>query len=195
MTEQKREEPLLTSVYILPCVWASPKSWCPNPKHQGVLKTQQLHHVDGVSMGTTPENQTWLLYPAASFESSLPYKHPNAPRGFVFVDALAKWSFQLLPAWDFDPQNTFRDDIYNVSVETFSLTKNLANYSCPKVTQGLSWNWVLIKSDKGWVNVVYIWWVNVVHSCQYGVTSLPWQGTAAHDVRKPKSFTLSCASM
>lgn len=65
--------------------------------NQGVLGTQQPHHAGEASTWTAPGEHTWLLHPAVSPDSLLPYKCFNAQQGlpFAFADAPAVSSFQL----------------------------------------------------------------------------------------------------
>lgn len=127
MIEQKREEPPLISVSE-PA--PSPGALTPRTRVSSrPNSSEQLHYIDGVSMGTSPG------YSILPHHSSLhcPTNTLMHPGVLVCLCGCSAWV--ILPAWDFDPQNTFCDDIYSVSVGIFSLTKNLVNYFCPKVTQ------------------------------------------------------------
>lgn len=67
-------------------------------------------------MGTTPEKQTWLLYPAASLQSSLPYKCPNAPKGYV----LPLWML-----WLSGPSSSYQLEI--LTTKTPSMTTSIVS--------------------------------------------------------------------
>lgn len=126
MIEQKREDPSLISVYILPCYWASPKPWCPNPKNRGVLRTLQLTVLMGWVWGQPLESRPGCCILPHLWGLHCPTKALMHLGVMFCLCRCSTWV--VLPALTslrFWPPNTSHDNIYGVAVETFSLTKQL----------------------------------------------------------------------